>query len=478
MTDTHQTRLLLVEDDLSVAGLYLEYLKTEPFQVAHVDTGKKALEAIRNSPPHLIMLDLKLPDMEGIDILKLVRKEKIPSAVVIITSSGSINTAVTAMQEGAADFLVKPFSPDRLFYTLKNTLERLELSQIVETIKEDFGREEYFDFIGSSLPMQRVYRIIDEAGPSRASVFITGESGTGKEICAQAIHRKSPRHDKPFIALNCAAIPKELMESEIFGHVKGAFTDAVTERDGAASLADGGTLFLDEICEMDINLQAKLLRFIQTGQFQKVGGDKTIKVDIRFVSATNRPPWQQVEAGNFREDLYFRLHVIPVHLPKLNERGGDILEIGQHFLHEFSEEEGKSFSRFSGDAEQALLAYNWPGNVREMQNIIRNIVVLNSGDEVTAEMINILTHNPTIHSLEQPKDHLLPTAGELKSDAPLMRPMWQVEKETIENAMKACDDNVTQVSAALEMSPSTIYRRLREFEEKEGTPPGNYNLAS
>jgi len=478
MSNYHEANVLLVEDDPTMARLYVEYLKDEPFQVTHVETGKNALKEIRTTTPQLILLDLKLPDMNGMDILKSIKKENISASVVIITSSGSVNTAVEAMREGAADFLLKPFNAQRLIYTLKNCNELMELTQIVESIKEDFGRDEYLGFIGSSLPMQRVYRIIDEAGPSKASVFITGESGTGKEICAQAIHRKSPRRDKPFIALNCAAIPQELMESEIFGHVKGAFTDAVSEREGAASLADGGTLFLDEICEMDLNLQAKLLRFIQTGQFQKVGGSEIRKVDIRFVSATNKSPWEQVEEGNFREDLYFRLHVIPVHLPRLSERDQDIMEIGQHFLKVFSDEEGKSFSGFANEAERIMLTYSWPGNVREMQNIIRNIVVLNSGEEVTAEMIDDLTQGQTVLYQNKSIEHSYAPAPVSQISPQTLKPMWMIEKETIEQAMKFCSNNVTQVSAALEMSPSTIYRRIKEFEQKSEALSKGFHMMS
>lgn len=279
--------LLLVEDSQPMAHVYQEYLRQEPYDVTHVETGQAALDVLRHTPPQVVLLDLKLPDMDGLDILYEIGAMGLECTVIVITANGSVNTAVDAMQRGAADFLVKPFNCDRLIVTLNNALEKHELSETVKTICEERGT--YCGFIGASLPMQAVYRIIDEAAPSKASVFITGESGTGKEVCAEAIHQKSPRKDKPFVALNCAAIPKDLMESEIFGHIKGAFTGAVKDRTGAAQEADGGILFLDEICEMDLSLQAKLLRFIQTGTIQKLGGNTPHQIDVRIIAQPTNP---------------------------------------------------------------------------------------------------------------------------------------------------------------------------------------------
>ena len=255
------------------------------------------MAAIAEAPPHAVLLDLKLPDMDGMEVLRRLRSDGINCPVIVITAHGSLTVAVEAMRDGASDFIVKPFSADRLKVTLSNLLEKQDLEQIVQTYQETIDRRSFEGFIGSSLGMQAVYRIIEGAAASKATVFVTGESGTGKELCAQAIHNRSPRRNKPFIALNCAAIPKDLIESEIFGHVKGAFTGAVATRDGAASQANGGTLFLDEICEMDPNLQSKLLRFIQTGTLQKVGSNKPETVDIRFVCATNKNPLDEVKAG-------------------------------------------------------------------------------------------------------------------------------------------------------------------------------------
>ena len=467
--------ILLVEDTPSLARLYDQYLEGEDLTVKAVGTGKEALTELAENPPEVVLLDLKLPDMDGLDILKEIRSRELPCEVVVITAHGSINVAVEAMRAGAHDFLVKPFNADRLLVTVRNAIKHRSLSAIVEKIQGS-ARDSYFGFIGSSLAMQAVYRTIDATAASKATVFITGESGSGKEIAAEAIHRQSPRKKGPFIVINCAAIPKDLMESEIFGHVKGAFTGAHVDREGAASRASGGTLFLDEICEMDLALQTKLLRFIQTGTFQKVGGSKTEKVEARFVCATNRDPLAEVEAGNFREDLYYRLHVIPIHLPPLRERDGDVIEIARHFLTEYAAEEGKAFKEFDSAVEQIFASYKWPGNVRQMQNVIRNVVVLHDGDAVTADMLP-----PPLNRPGKTAPEAAPAVNDTPRDsgeasAPVettpaentdIMPLWKVERDVIERAIDACDGNIPKAAAKLGVSPSTIYRKKQSWENQE-----------
>ncbi len=464
--------ILLVEDTPSLARLYHQYLEAEDLAVTAVGTGKEALSELAAHPPGVVLLDLRLPDMDGLDILKEIQSRKLPCEVVVITAHGSINVAVEAMRAGAYDFLVKPFNADRLLVTVRNAQKHRSLSAIVETIKGS-ARREYFGFIGSSLAMQVVYRTIDAAAASKATVFITGESGSGKEIAAEAIHRQSPRRDGPFIAINCGAIPRDLMESEIFGHVKGAFTGAHADREGAASRASGGTLFLDEICEMDLALQTKLLRFIQTGTFQKVGGSMTEKVDERFVCATNRDPLAEVEAGKFREDLYYRLHVVPIHLPPLHERNGDVIEIAEHFLNEYAAEEGRAFKSFDAEALKVFADYKWPGNIRQMQNVIRNIVVLNDGPEVTMEMLPppLNRQGKTVQDGLAPADDKPQEEGDGVFTAPLalsangdIVPLWKVERDVIERAIDACDGNIPKAAAKLGVSPSTIYRKKLNWE--------------
>lgn len=384
------------------------------------------------------------------------------------------------MRLGAADFLLKPFNPERFIYTLRNAHERHKLTRIVKTFEAAFDRREYEGFIGTSLAMQAVYKTIDAAAPSSASIFITGESGTGKEVCAEAIHARSKRSANPFIALNCAAIPKDLMESEIFGHTKGSFTGASADRDGAATMADGGTLFLDEICEMDQGLQAKLLRFIHSGTFQKVGSSQLKEVDVRFICATNRDPWAEVAAGNFREDLLFRLHVIPIHLPPLRERDQDILQIAEVFVSEYTLEEGKEFLGLSNDAKSLLSSHPWPGNARELQNVLRNAIILNDGNEITSDMLQLIRLGEPTNGMTRTSKPGTVTASAKATTAPQaidleevqsenITPLWQVEKNHIERAIKACDGNVTRAAALLEIGSSTLYRRLKEFEESSAT---------
>ena len=370
--------ILLIEDDPAQIRAYQGHMADTSYRMEVVDTGAKAQAVLANATPDAILLDLNLPDMDGLDILRGLSEQGRAGEVIVITTRSSVANAVEAMRLGAFDYVVKPFDAERLRVTLRNALDRRALSHRVAAYRE-LEREAYCDFIGSSLPMQAVYRTIDAAAGSKATVFVTGESGTGKELCAQAIHAKSARAGAPFIALNCGAIPHDLMESEIFGHVKGAFTGAVAERAGAARRADGGTLFLDEVCEMEPALQTKLLRFLQTGTFQKVGGSGEERVDVRIVCATNRDPLAEVAAGRFREDLFYRLHVIPIHMPPLRDRPDDVPVLARHFLGRFAGQEGKAFTTLSPDAEALLRGHAWPGNVRQLENLIHTVVVLHDG---------------------------------------------------------------------------------------------------
>lgn len=443
------TPVLLVEDTPVLAKTYAQYLRNEPYRLTHVEKGGDAIEHLKSNVPRAVLLDLQLPDMSGMDVLAFVREQEMPCPVIIITAHGSINVAVDAMKAGAFDFIVKPFAAERLIVTLRNAVERQQLEAMVDSYRTEMDRKGFHGIIGASQPMQAVYRIIESAANSRASIFIKGESGTGKEVTAEAIHKHSGRRDGPFIAINCAAIPRDLMESEIFGHVKGAFTSAVSDRKGAASLADGGTLFLDEICEMDLDLQAKLLRFIQTQTFQKVGGAELEKVDVRFVCATNRDPLEEVGNGRFREDLYYRLHVIPIELPPLRERGEDILELSETFLCAYSAEEGKRFTGFAPATEDVLLAYGWPGNVRELQNVLRQVVVLNEAETVEPDMLPPpLSGRAAAGSQPEPAESAAPDAETEPATPPspdrdgLIRPLAAIEREVIERAIDQCDGNI------------------------------------
>jgi DNA-binding NtrC family response regulator len=468
-------KVLVVEDSASLAALYRSYLEKQGWRVNAVETGAQAQDLLQREVPDIVLLDLQLPDMNGLEVLRYVREHQLPSAVVVLTAHGSMEAVVESMRLGAHDFLGKPVEANRLIVTINNALQHQQLNRMVETYRENFDRNRYHGFIGGSLSMQGVYRIIESAAPSKATVFITGESGTGKELCAEAIHKQSPRRDAAFMAINCAAIPRDLMESEIFGHVKGAFTGANQERLGAASQADGGTLFLDEICEMDLDLQSKLLRFIQTGTFQRVGGSKLERVDVRFVCATNRDPLKEVQEGRFREDLYYRLHVIPIHLPALRQREGDVLAIARNFLRLYAKEENKAFERFSSDAEAILLSYDWPGNVRQLQNVVRNIVVLNRGGVVTPDMLPPPINSVIPRKVTLAAPEAAPAVPAVLREAPptesanvAIKPLWQVEKETIERAVSMCEGNIPKAAALLEISASTIYRKRQNWDEQAG----------
>jgi len=466
--------VLLVEDSPTMAALYTNYLENEECILEHVGTGGEAMECLNNNLPNLLLLDLNLPDFHGMEILKHIHQHSLPVEVIVITANNSAEFAVEAIRLGAVDFLVKPFDGKRFAVTVRNVLKQHEMSVMLDTYRENFMREKFHDFIGTSLSMQSVYRIIESAATSRASIFITGESGTGKEVCAHAIHQQSERRDKPFIAINCAAIPKDLIESEIFGHVKGAFTGAATTREGAASRANGGTLFLDEICEMHLDLQSKILRFTQTGTFQKVGGSNEEEVDVRIVCATNRNPKLEVKEGRFREDLYFRLHVIPIELPPLRDREADALMIAENFLKNYSVEEKKAFKEFSADVRSFIVQYNWPGNVRELQNVIRQIVVLNDGDIVTMEMLPKDLSGFHVPRSIEPDEITANTditdssekAEPSRKSASAIRPLWIEEKDVIERAIDACDGNIPKAATFLDISPSTIYRKKQSWSEK------------
>lgn len=464
-TEQRKTKyLLMVEDTASIAALYRSFLSPLGIDIEIVGTGKDAIEAVDKKIPDLILLDLRLPDMTGMDVLHSVKASYPDVPVIFMTAHGSIDTAVEAMRAGAQDFLIKPCEADRLRVTVNNALRK------ATTLKSSSGQEpiggnNYKGFIGSSQTMLSVYKTIDSAASSKASIFITGESGTGKEVCAEAIHAASRRSDKPFIAINCAAIPKDLIESELFGHVKGAFTGAATEREGAAEAADGGTLFLDELCEMDLDLQTKLLRFIQTGTFQKVGSSKMKSVDVRFVCATNRDPWKEVQEGRFREDLYYRLYVIPLHLPPLRDRGEDVVEIAYSLLGFMSPEEGKDFARLSNEVVDRFVGYEWPGNVRQLQNVLRNAVVLNHGKEITLNMLppplndvgtNLAANSSVLNSGEM----------DISVSPSDVMPLWVAEKQTIERAIEAFSGNIPKAANALEVSPSTIYRKIQGWNKK------------
>ncbi len=382
------------------------------------------------------------------------------NSLIAISSGGSINAAVAALKAGAADFLVKPIGAKALLDRLESAFDTEPTPAPAPAPATAVPAADFCSFVGTSPAMLAVYEQITRMAPSRAPVFVTGESGTGKELCAEAIHALADPAStaRPFIAINCSAIPKDLMESEIFGHVRGAFTGATENRAGAAELADGGTLFLDEIAEMDLGLQAKLLRFLQSGTVRRVGGSETKRVDVRIVCATNRDPEAEIGAGRLRPDLYYRLHVLPIHLPPLRARGGDIARLAQSFLARISTEEGRRFAGLADDALQRLAGHPWPGNVRELANVIRRAVVLHDGDALTAAMLPDSLGRDVVPA-PAVEAHAAPEAT--------VRPFHEAERTIIEQAIAAFDGNIAQAAAALCLSPSTVYRKRQAWLERQ-----------
>ncbi|MDD7911351.1 sigma-54 dependent transcriptional regulator [Pseudovibrio exalbescens] len=427
-------------------------------------------------------LSVAAVDVVLVDLEKLGGEEALvditmacPEAILLAMSSkGSVSRALGSMSAGAHDFIIKPFSQkalsDKLEAHLSTRRRRKSapakrpappVSKVPQVSECRFER-----FVGSCDTMKAVYDQITKMAGSSAPVFITGESGTGKELAAQALHNRSPRSSKPFIAINCAAIPHELMESEIFGHVRGAFTGATENRQGAAELADGGTLFLDEIGELDLKLQTKLLRFLQTGTYQRVGETSLRKVDVRIICATNRNPLVEVHEGRFREDLFYRLHVLPIHLPPLRERQDDVIELAKTFLLRSAGEENKRFQGFTADAEALMRAYNWPGNVRELENTIRQITVMHDSLAVTADMLPAHLR-PAEKVGFTPLDDPLDMRKTISERFSSVEPLWSQEKRIIENALAVFEGNIAQAAAALEISPSTIYRKKQSWAERQ-----------
>lgn len=447
--------ILIIEDSPSLSRTYQGFLNHSGYETNVARSGAQAMQIMEDETfPDLILLDLGLPDMDGIDLLDALQTGFGNIPVIVITANASLNVAVKAMRAGAMDYLVKPFDRTRLISTVENARERFSLRRVASHSLND-GSSIPGGMIGNSRVMQAVYQTISGVSSSDATVFITGESGTGKELAARAVHEQSHRSQHTFHAINCGAIPSELMESEIFGHVKGAFSGASSNRDGAATLADRGTLFLDELGEMPMNLQTKLLRFVQLGTFHKVGDSKTCSADIRFICATNRLPLDAIKAGTLREDLFYRLNVIPIEMPPLRERGDDVLLIAKSFLKRFAEQEAKRFEDLSDDACDALMCYDWPGNVRQLENVIRNAVVLQDAEALTADMLPRALMQASLTAAE--------AGGIVDLVKAKIRPLAELERLAIEQALEATNGNIQKAARFLEIDPSTIHRRKKQW---------------
>ena len=461
--------ILLVEDTISLQIVYRSILTSAGHTVAVAGTAAEALAQFRAMRPAVVLLDLVLPDRDGLELMQELLALGPETGVVAITANGSVNRAVQAMRAGAHDFLVKPVDENRLLDAVRNVLaaRRLRAPGLPIAPPDNSSTTDMSGFIGSSASMRRIHGTIASVARSMATVFITGESGTGKELCALAVHANSARAEGPFIALNCGAIPQDLLESEVFGHMKGSFTGAISDKPGAAAAADGGTLFLDEICEMAPALQTKLLRFLQTSTVQPVGATRPRKVNVRIVCATNRDPLDAVRRGQFREDLYYRLYVVPIHMPPLRERGEDVIEIAEAALARFAEEEGRSFDGLSGEVRALLRRLPWPGNVRQLLNVIRNVVVLNPGGLVTPEML------PPGLTMAEPTAPPAAFGPPPATAAPLLDglvglTLAEAERKLIEATLERHGGSVPKAARVLDVSPSTLYRKIEAWKARAG----------
>jgi DNA-binding NtrC family response regulator len=477
--------VLFVDDEESILSTLKRSMRHTEYQCFFASSGSDALDILEDNLIDIVVSDMNMPEMNGEKLLKEVAK-KYPETIRIVLSAFSDDDLVMgAINQGRIwGFIHKPWNNndlkqalDQAIFTQKIVAERALLKRTLNQYKSK-QKMNFEGFVGSSVNMQFIYNAIEKAAPSKASVFITGESGTGKEVAAKALHDLSKRSDQPFIALNCAAIPSELMESEIFGHVKGAFSGAVNHRSGAASRADGGTLFLDELSEMDITLQSKLLRFIQTGTFQPVGSNNLETVNIRFICATNREPLAAIEDKKLREDLFYRLNVISLHLPPLRERDNDVYQLSQSFLSRFNELEEKTVVGFSSDAEKLLIGYQWPGNVRQLENCIHSTIVMSNGplitDKCIAAALNIKLDQIELNASNELESALPSTLSEKplpkvqtteeKIETDEIQPLSKIEEHAIKQAVDFCEGNIVRAASLLEVSPSTLYRKIQSWE--------------
>lgn len=457
--------ILVVDDDSSVRRVLQMQLAEAGYDVAQANSGGEALRFLAESHPQLVITDLKMPDLDGIELLQRIREDEIQTTVILITAFGSIETAVQAMRLGAYDYITKPIDYDALLAAVHRALERQNLIDEVRTLRSALDRHYGFEnIIGHSKPLLRVLEMAARVAQHDSTVLIHGETGTGKELLARAIHENSRRRNRPFVTINCGAIPKDLIEAELFGHMRGAFTGAVANKSGKVEMADRGTLFLDEIGELPLEAQVKLLRLIQQGEIERIGSTSSRSIDVRIVAATHRDLAAMVEDGSFREDLYYRLAVVPLELPPLRERKGDIPELAEYLFKQAKEKHGMTNLRIASTAIAKLSRYRWPGNIRELGNIIERMIVLSNGQTVSEEDLPAELSS-SIEAQGRPGLQLeIPDEG-INLDA--------VERELILRALEKASGNQSQAARYLDISRKTFLYRM----EKHGLRQENGEFA-
>jgi two-component system nitrogen regulation response regulator NtrX len=446
-------RILIVDDEAGIGTTLRRILEDEGYRVEAVETAGEARRRLQEEPVDLLILDIWLPDEDGLVLLEQLREREIDLPVIIISGHGSVDSAVRAIRLGAYDFLEKPLSLSRVVLTVQNALERRRLAREIEDLSHRLERSDML--IGEGPAMAQLKEELRRAAASDSRILITGENGTGKELVARQIHRLSKRARQPFVEVNCAAIPEELIESELFGHTKGAFTGATEDRPGRFEAADGGTLFLDEIADMSLKTQAKVLRVLEEQRFERVGGTSSIQVDVRVLAATNKDLEKEIEQGRFRDDLYFRLAVIPLRVPPLRERREDVPALVEHFIAVFAQEVGRRPKRCERPALERLHDYSWPGNVRELRNLIERLMIM-----VPSDIIGVKDLPPAIRGEHTDRFQRL-LDGDFQS---LREARDAFERRYIERKLQQFDGNVTKTAQALGLERSNLYRKLKAYD--------------
>lgn len=450
-----KTKILVVDDEHLIRWSLEQNLKKQGYDVLTAGSGEDALKITREEQPELVLLDIQLPGMSGLEVLEKIKEIDEEIIVIMVTAHGGLETAVNAMRLGAYDYINKPFNLDEMAIVIKKALETSDLRREVAGLRSEHKKIGPPQIIGTSKHMHNVLDMMQKVAKSEAStVLIQGESGTGKELVAKWVHYESSRAEKPFVAINCAAVPATLLESELFGHEKGSFTDAKVTKKGLFELADGGTVFLDEIGDMDVGMQAKLLRFLEERTFRRIGGTKAMPVDVRIISATNKDLLKAIEEKTFRNDLYYRLQVIPIYLPPLRERRDDIILLANYFIEAFNKEFNKHVKGISSMAEKMLVEYHWPGNIRELKNVVERAIILGNEETLLLEHLPLEIVAKSSASCAPLTTFKLPPEGV---------DIEEVEKELIRQALENSDWNQSKAAKKLNLGIDAFRYRMKKF---------------
>lgn len=450
-----KTKIMVVDDEHLIRWSLEQNLKKQGYEVCTAGTGEDALRLAREEQPELVLLDYHLPGINGLEVLQRLKEIDEDILVIMVTAQGGLETAVNTMRHGAYDYINKPFNLDEMAIVIRKALETSDLRREVVQLRSEHKKQGPPKILGNSKHMKNVLEMMAKVARSDAStVLVQGESGTGKELVAKWIHYESARAEKPFVAINCAAVPSTLLESELFGHEKGAFTDAKTSKKGLFELADGGTVFLDEIGDMEVGMQAKLLRFLEDRTFRRIGGGKVIPVDVRIISATNKDLLKAIEEKSFRNDLYYRLQVIPIFLPSLRERKDDILVLANYFIEMFTKEFNKPTKGISSMAEKLLVEYNWPGNIRELKNVIERAIILGNDE-------NLLLENLPLEIVAKGSQVAMPMAT--FKLPPEGIDIEEVERELIKQSLEITDWNQSKAAKKLNLGIDAFRYRMKKF---------------